>query len=210
MKNSDSSKKLKKSSKRDDDEEEEEDEGEEGEEEEIEEENKLDKGNFFGYVDENGNVVYVDLEEEDNVIIFNASNDITNSDNDNNSDNNNNLRIGEDDGKISNQDVNSMIVDNNGFDLESVSISLTDMDIRNKSLKSIAQNEIIEKMQNSSKTEVIENITKLDKKSYKKQIAPIIPETVVTNLSKYFLERTDPSPRINPCLMVLMKTEIWN
>ena len=80
------------------------------------------------------------------------------------------------------------------------------MDIRNKSQKSIAQNEIIEKMQNSTKTEVIDNNTKSDKKSYKKQIAPVIPETVVTNLSKYFLERTDPSPRINPCLMV--KTEI--
>ena len=168
----------------------------------------------------NGNVVYVDLEEEDNVIIFNASNDPSNisSDNNNGKDNNNgsdsnknstgncsndiNLSYDDNNDKVSNQNVNGMIIDSNGHDVESVSVSLTDMDIRNKSQKSIAQNEIIEKMQNSTKTEVIDNNTKSDKKSYKKQIAPVIPETVVTNLSKYFLERTDPSPRINPCLMV--------
>ena len=84
---------------------------------EIEEENKLDKGNFFGYVDENGNVVYVDLEVEDNVVIFPSSH-IENNENENGENNENN----------ENNSGNNMDIENNELRLNSVNLSLLEVD----------------------------------------------------------------------------------
>ena len=172
---------------------------EEGEKDEnIEDENKLEKGNFFGYVDENGNVVYVDLEEEDNIVVFPSiscntglieaeSSGINNVDGKIQIENENNDNLDEViSGKTNDSGDQKMEIVENSINLESVSISITEM-----------HNKITE----SDKTEKSFKSVKIDKSSNKKTVTPHT-QPIVTNLSKYFLERTDPSPRINPCLMV--------
>jgi len=179
-----------------------------------EEEDVLDKGNFFGYVDENGNVVYVDMDQDedevDNMIVIpnlessdinNNDSNIINDDINNNSDNNINDSNNINDNVINNNDNNNsnnndnnnnnnnnktqinnttMEVDESTVTLESVSLQLTKMEFKS------------EPSQNHGK--------KIDK--YKK-----LPNTEkfnpgTNNLSTYFLDRMEPSPRINPCLMV--------
>jgi hypothetical protein len=138
-------------------------------------------------------VVYVDLEEEENVIIFPSisgadtggvgagDNDGTNMIESSNSDGNN-------DKKKENENHDKMEVVNNGINLESVSISLTEMD-------QVKETETTVKIEKPVKPTKYEKAQLLKKN--------IFTEPVITNLSKYFLERVDPSPRINPCLMVM-------
>lgn len=170
----------------------------------MEEENKLDRGNFFGYVDEEGNVIYIDLEEEDNVVIFPAAkseNNGNSGENRENSENGNNGNNGDDkmiEGGENNNNNDKMEIDENGINLESVSISLTEMTTTQRQIEEI-ERKMAQKHEKAGESVKSESV-KTDKKG--KKLPPVVMEPVVTNLSKYFLERTDPSPRINPCLMV--------
>jgi hypothetical protein len=115
---------------------------------EEEEEDVLDKGNFFGYVDENGNVVYVDMDQDEdeadnmivipnldseNVNIDGDSSIIENNNNDNNSNNddiNNTTNINNyDDIQMNNT---NMEIDENTLTLESVSLQLTKMEFKSE------------------------------------------------------------------------------
>jgi hypothetical protein len=102
-------------------------------------------GNFFGYVDENGNVVYVDMDQDedeaDNMIVIpnldsNENNDINNvNDNINNNDNSNN-DINNTTNINNNDDIPTinanMDVDENTLTLESVSLQLTKMEFKSE------------------------------------------------------------------------------
>jgi hypothetical protein len=170
------------------------DDDKEEEKEEDEEENKLEKGNFFGYVDENGNVVYVDLEEEDNVVIFpsqiaNNSADIVGLIEEN--------TMSVVDETVTIESNTKMEISNNDISLKSVSLSLTEINPVTE-IKNTESNKT-EKTDKNGKPLKIE---KSEKHGFKKNASTVIAPVVITNLSKYFLDRIDPSPRINPCLMV--------
>ena len=173
------------------------DDDKEDEKEEDEEENKLEKGNFFGYVDENGNVVYVDLEEEDNVVIFpsqiaNNSADITGLIKEND--------MSAVDETVTIESNTKMEISNNDISLKSVSLSLTEINpITETSNTEMNKTNKIDKTDKNGKP--LKN-EKSEKHGFKKNVSTVIAPVVITNLSKYFLDRVDPSPRINPCLMV--------
>jgi hypothetical protein len=108
--------------------------------------------------------------------------------NNNNSDYNNMKKLNEN--NFNSIDEKMEVVEN-GINLESVSISLTEMD---------QEKEPETKPSETVKVEKSVKPTKYEKSQLLKK--NIFTEPVITNLSKYFLERVDPSPRINPCLMV--------
>lgn len=140
----------------------------------------------------------MDLEEEENLIIFpsiSGSNEKSVGDNNDTdeivgSSDNSHDKKKEKASKTNCFDDDMEVVDN-GINLESVSISLTEMDQGKETETKKVETVKIEK---SGKP------TKYDKAQLLKK--NIFTEPVITNLSKYFLERVDPSPRINPCLMV--------
>jgi hypothetical protein len=99
---------------------------------------------------------------------------------------------GNNDKKKENENNDKMEVVDNGINLESVSISLTEMDQVKETETKTTETVKIEKPIKPTKYEKAQLLKK-----------NIFSEPVITNLSKYFLERVDPSPRINPCLMVM-------
>lgn len=174
----------------------------EEENEDDEEENKLEKGNFFGYVDENGNVVYVDLEEEDNVVIFPSQNANISPIIDGLNEEISGMSVVDDNTvtTIESTTTTKMEISNNDISLKSVSESLTEIN----PISTETKNTEINKTDKNGKTLPLKN----EKHGSKKSISTVFaPAAVITNLSKYFLERIDPSPRINPCLMVRIKVK---
>jgi hypothetical protein len=87
-----------------------------------------------------------------------------------------------------------MEISNNDFSLKSVSLSLTEINPVSKN-----KNTEVAKIDKNGKP--LKN-EKSEKHGFKKNVSTVIAPVVITNLSKYFLDRVDPSPRINPCLMV--------
>ena len=87
-----------------------------------------------------------------------------------------------------------MEISNNDISLKSVSESLTEIN----PISTGTKNTEINKVDKNGKQLPLKN----EKHGSKKNISTVFSPAVITNLSKYFLERTDPSPRINPCLMV--------
>ena len=93
-----------------------------------------------------------------------------------------------------------MEISNNDISLKSVSLSLTE-------INPITETKNVE----TNKTEKVDKVDKNgkplkndknEKHGFKKNASTVIAPVAITNLSKYFLDRVDPSPRINPCLMV--------
>ena len=87
-----------------------------------------------------------------------------------------------------------MEISNNDISLKSVSESLTEIN----PISTETKNTEISKVDKNGKQLPL----KSEKYGSKKNISTVFAPAVITNLSKYFLERIDPSPRINPCLMV--------
>ena len=95
------------------------------------------------------------------------------------------------------QSNTKMEISNDDISLKSVSLSLTEInpttEIKNTEIN---KTDKIDENGKPSKNE------KNEKHGFKKNVSTVIAPVVITNLSKYFLDRVDPSPRINPCLMV--------
>ena len=93
-----------------------------------------------------------------------------------------------------------MEISNNDISLKSVSLSLTEINpITETSNTEMNKTNKIDKTDKNGKP--LKN-EKSEKHGFKKNVSTVIAPVVITNLSKYFLDRVDPSPRINPCLMV--------